>query len=379
MYILAAFLPLTVFFVLVLSCRFSARFSAFAFVSQALALGANVRSVLAVIEPYPIVEMSARVIFSIYGIWNLDFFRTLIPHICVGIDTLQLLALDYVIAFYPLILLVVTYVLIQVNTCNIINKVVCFMRRPFGRCAERLRNQLDVRTSIVEGFATFLLLSYVKLLSVSFDLLVPTHVHHVNGSLVGTYLYYDATIEYFGDKHLPYAVLALFVMLVFILFPLLLLLLYPMRFFQRCLDCCRVRWHALHIFIDAFQGCYKDGTNGTRDCRYFSAALLIARVLFFIIFALSQSDLFYGAVLFVFMTLAMLIATMRPYKPQFSVYNAVDSVLVLSLALWSATVVCISIAGIIAQRWLKFSVVLSFSRNTASLLHILCYSTLDLL
>ena len=362
-YILAAFLPLTVFFILVLSCRFSAtspRFSAFVFASQDIALAANVRSILEAIEPYPIAEMSARIVLSIYGILNLDFFRTLIPHICVGIDTLQFLALDYAIAFYPLIVLVVTYVLIQVNTCNIINKVICFMRRPFGRCAERLRNQLDVRTSIVEGFATFLLLSYVKLLSVSFDLLVPTHVHHVNGSLVGTYLYYDATIEYFGDKHLPYAVLALFVMLVFILFPILLLLLYPMRFFQRCLDCCGVRWHALHIFIDAFQGCYKDGTNGTRDCRYFSAALLIARVSFFIVFALIRNDLFYGAAQFVVITLAMLIAILQPYKPQFSVYNAVDSVLVLSMSLWCASVVCAGIAGIKARRWLIFLVVLSF-------------------
>jgi len=78
-YIVAAFLPLTVFFILVLSCRLSAtspRLSAFAFVSQAIALGANVRNVLAAIEPYPIAEMSAKVIFSIYGIWNLDFFRT---------------------------------------------------------------------------------------------------------------------------------------------------------------------------------------------------------------------------------------------------------------------------------------------------------------
>ena len=193
MYILAAFLPLTVFFILVLSFRLSAtspQLSAFVFVSQIGAMGANVRSLLAVIEPYPIAEMLTRVILSIYGIWNLDFFRTLIPHICasVNIDTLQALALDYAVAFYPLILLAITYVLIQVNTCNISNRVISFMCRPFHRYTQHLRNQLDVRTSIVEAFATFLLLSYVKLLSVSFDLLVPTHVYHVNGSLMGTYL-----------------------------------------------------------------------------------------------------------------------------------------------------------------------------------------------
>jgi len=283
------------------------------------------------------------------------------------------LALDYAIAFYPLILLVITYVVI--NTCNTANRIINFICRPFDRCSEHLRSQLDVRSSIVEAFATFLLLSYVKLLSVSFDLLVPTHVYHVNGSLVGMYLYYGATIEYFGDKHLPYAVLALFVLLVFILFPLLLLLLYPMRFFQRCLDCCRVRWHALHIFIDAFQRCYKDGTTGTRACRSYATALLSARVLFFIIFALCRTELFYGGAQFVLITLAMMVAIMQPYKPQFSVYNAVDSILFLLLALWCATVVCISITGLEAHRWLKFSVVLSF---IVGVLPLICISFVTL-
>ena len=73
----------------------------------------------------------------------------------------------------------------------------------------------------------------------------------MNGTVVGIFLYYDASVKYFGKEHLPYAVLAVFVVLIFILFPILLLLLYPMRCFQRCLGCCGVRWHALHIFIDA--------------------------------------------------------------------------------------------------------------------------------
>ena len=212
------------------SCRLSAtspKLLAFVFFSQTLAIGANVRVVLTATKPYPIAASLAKVIFTLYGIWNLDFFRTLLPHICVSVGTLQALALDYAIAFYPLILLVVTYILIQVHTCNL--RVISVMCRPFRRCTQHFRNQWDVRTSIVEAFATFLLLSYVKLLSVSSDLLVPTHVYHVNGSLVGLYLYYDATIEYFGEEHLPYGVLAVFVFLVFILFPMLLLLLYPMQ------------------------------------------------------------------------------------------------------------------------------------------------------
>ena len=227
-YILAAFLPLTVFFVLVVSCRLSAtspKLFAFVFFSQTMAEGANVRIVLAELKPHPIVASLAKVLFALYGIWNL-----LLPHICVNVDTLQALALDYAVAVYPLILLVVVYILIQARTCNL--RVMSAMCRPFRRCTDHFRSQWDVKTSIVEAFATFLLLSYVKFFSVSFDILIPRHVYHVNGTLLGLYMYYDATIEYFGEEHLPYALLAVFVLLVFIVFPLLLLLLYPMRCFQ---------------------------------------------------------------------------------------------------------------------------------------------------
>ena len=360
-YILVAFLPLTVFFVLVVSCRLSAtspKLLAFVFFSQVLAIGPNVRVVLAGTEPYPIAATLAKVIFALYGIWNLDFFRTLMPHICVNVGTLQALALDYAIAFYPLILLVVAYTVIQAHTYNF--RVISVMCRPFRSCTKQFRSQWDVGTSIVEAFATFLLLSYVKLLSVSFDLLAPTHVYNVKGSSLGVYLYYDATLEYFGEEHLPYGVLAVFVSLVFILFPLLLLLLYPMRCFHQCLSCCGVRWHALPIFIDAFQGCYKDGTNGSRDHRRFAAAFLLARILLFILFALSQTALFYGAALFVFIPLAMAIVIVQPYKPRFSTYNALDSVLAFLLALWCATFVCINIAELKAQKWSKFFVLLSY-------------------
>ena len=76
------------------------------------------RVLLVVTESYTNVSWLTRIMAALYGIWNLDFFRTLLPHICVNVDTLQALALDYAIAFYPLMLLVVTYVLIQCHICN---------------------------------------------------------------------------------------------------------------------------------------------------------------------------------------------------------------------------------------------------------------------
>ena len=48
-----------------------------------------------------------------------------------------------------------------------------------------------------------------------------------------------------------------------------------MRSFQRCLGyCTRIRWQFLHTFADAFQRCYKNGTDSARDCRYFAGLYL---------------------------------------------------------------------------------------------------------
>ena len=258
-YVAIAFVPLTGFLVLVLCCRISAtspELNGFVIFSQALSFPTGVRYVLFLVnkESYPCASTAVRILLAMYGLWNLDFFRTLIPHICLKVDTLEALALDYSVAFYPLALIIVTYVFIELHAHNV--RVIVWIWKPFHRCFARFRQQWDIRSSIIDAFATFLLLSNVKLLSVSFDLLIPIYVYNMNGSVVGIYLYYDASVEYFGKKHLPYAILALFVLLIFIIFPLLLLLLYPMRCFQQCLGRCGIRWHALPIFIDSFQGCY---------------------------------------------------------------------------------------------------------------------------
>ena len=362
-YILVAFVPLTVFFIIVLSCGLSAtspQLTTFVFISQAIAIGANVRIVLAEIHPYPFADRTARIIFALYGIWNLDFFRTLIPHVCLRVSTLQALALDYAIAFYPLILLSITYVLIELHACNV--RVIVVLCRPFHRCVSCLRSHCDVKTSIVGAFATFFLLSYLRILGVSFDLLVPMQVQNMTGDPVGNFLYYDATIEYFGCEHLPYAVLAIFITVFFTILPFLLLLLYPMRCFQHCLGFSEAssRWLALHIFIDAFQGCYKDGTNGTRDCRYFAAFHLLVRFFLFAIFGFTHNGVFYAAAVIVFIGVGVLIAVIKPYKPHLAAYNTINSVLVLSLAMWCATATCVALTGLQLHRLLKSAMLLSF-------------------
>ena len=372
-YVAIAFVPLTVFLVLVLCCRISAtspQLYAFVMFSQALSFPTSVRFVLFLVnkESYPCASTAVQILLAIYGLWNLDFFRTLIPHICLNVDTLQVLAFDYGIAFYPLALIIITYVLIELHAHNF--RFVVRIWKPFHRCFARFRQQWDIRSSIIDAFASFLLLSNIKLLSVSFDLLVPIYVYNMNGSVVGTYLYYDGSIEYFGKKHLPYAILALFVVLIFIILPILLLLLYPMRCFQRCLGHCRVRWHALHIFIDAFQGCFKDGTNGTRDCRYFAAVYLLARLVLIFLFAVTNSVAYYATAMSVLIGVTMLLAIFQPYKAEFRTYNAVDSGFILTLAMWYVTALFFSKTPVKSHKLLDATVVVSFLLAALPLLYL---------
>ena len=126
-----------------------------------------------------------------------------------------------------------------------------------------------------------------------------------------------------------------------------------MRCFQQCLGHCGLRCHALGTFMDAFQGCYKDGTNGTRDCRYFGALYLIICIICFFVLALTVDVLFFffAVAQFILIVFAMLIAIIQPYKAHFAVYNIVDTLFILLLALWCCTLMCLKLASLKDHRY----------------------------
>ena len=351
-YCVIVFLPLTIFFVLVITFRISATspsMNAFLLVCQVLTSPPQVRIVSSGMHIHVVAVVTA-VLESLYGFWNLDFFRTLYPPFCLhpSMSTLQVLALDYVVAVYPLLLTVLTYLLIELHNRNC--KLVVWLWKPLHWCCARLRGQCDIQTSLIEAFASFLLLSYVKFLSVSFDFLVPVNLYNAHGESLEPYLYFDGTVEYFGKQHLPYAILAIVVLSIFNILPLLLLCLYPCHCFQRILNACKLRCQALHIFMDAFQGCYKNGTNGTRDCRYFSALYLLVRISIFMVIAvsLSSSIFIYCYLVGVIFTLfAILFAVAQPHK--LPIHNAINTMLILIVVIIYFSIPAIKIVRLRGQ------------------------------
>ena len=335
-YVFIAYLPLTIFLCVVIVLRISVTSPAMnvpVFCCQFLSSPAFLMFLTQSVQTVP--GMYYIKLFSTsYGIWNLDFFRTLIPPICLPLNTMQMMALDYLVAVYPFIILTCFYVLLRAHDRGC--RLVVRLWRPFLWCTARLRQQWNIRDSIIDAFATFFLLSYIKLLNVSHVLLTSTSVHNAAGSWVGDFLFYDATIEYMGPDHRPYAVLAILVVVVGVLFPLVFLLLYPMQWFQKCLNRCGLNSPGLQMFMQCFQGYYRDRTDGGKECRYFAAVYPALRIAaYFIYTAILGTTFGYPtfSVFFIFICVLGTIAVVfvSPYKKQFEKFHKLDVAMILSL------------------------------------------------
>ncbi len=188
---------------------------------------------------------------------------------------------------------------------------------PFHYLFSRFRTNWKSRTTVIDAFATFFLLSFVKMSTTSVDLLTPVKVANLLNEKVNVtwFLYYDATIEYFGKEHLPYAVLALSCSTVFVILPISLLLVYQFHWFQRLLNCLKLRHQLLQEVMESFQSCYKNGIEpGTKDLRWFAAMFYILRYMNIILYSsILDSSYFIFASVLIFFLIAS-VALIQPYK-----------------------------------------------------------------
>ena len=161
---------------------------------------------------------------SLIGIWNLDFSQLMYHPFCLhpGITVMHNLLFDFLIAVYPLVLVITTYLLASLYSRNC--TIVVLLWKLVRKVLRPLSQDLNITTTLIESFSTLYLFSIIKIQSVSLDLLLPTAIYYANGKK-GYYLYLDASVPYFGPHHIPYALLAIVLLLIFVLVPILLLLL----------------------------------------------------------------------------------------------------------------------------------------------------------
>ena len=345
-YLLIAFVPLTAFFILIVTCHisptspylhgpilFSHVFS-LPMLSRIFVLDIEFHDSIA--KPFGNVWL---IYLSLFGLWNFDFFLLLYTPFCIHPDMtiLQVLAIDYLIALYPIVLLFLTYFTIQLHRRTF--KPLCLLFKPFSHIFRSIKSKLHRKHSLVDSFAAVFLLSTIKFQSVTFDLLVPTRIYYMNGSSDGKlYLFLAGDVEYFGPQHLPYAIAAIVVFITLIIIPALLMFLYPCRCCQKLLDKTHCNCVYLHTFMDAFQGNYKDGANNTRDYRYFAGVFFLLRTVFIVVmpwlnsyYALTLMGLISSAV-------ALSVALLHPQRSRH--HYCIDSLflLVLSALLFGANI-----------------------------------------
>ena len=268
-YFAVTILPLTVFFVIVIVFQVgvtSAQANGYIFFSQIVTIPLEVLIIQSgwglVLEGDVGEHTLTDVLLFPYSVWSLDFFRIFrTNNVCLSksMRIMHVLALQYIPAFYPLFLVLISYILIELHARNC--RPVVWLWKPFCFPCIRFRRNWEAKTSIVDAFATFLLLSYTKILSVSISLLTPSKVYLSDDRIIGKLLNYDPSMEFFHGEHLIFAGLALFLLATFGAFPPLLLLLYPSHTFQRLLNYFHLQSHGLQTFVDTFQGCYKNGAE----------------------------------------------------------------------------------------------------------------------
>ena len=335
-YVIAAFLGPTVFLLVILFFRIkitSGKFNTFILFSQVVSSPPLIRSVVYKLEFSDIPNffyMYSKVIFSIYGIWNLDFFRLLIPGICFStLNTRQTLGLDAATAIYPLVLLTILYILISLYERNC--TVVIFLWRPFRVCFARCLQIWEIRNSVIDTFAAFVILSYSKILIFIFEVNFPIAVYDASGRTIDKHYrtYYDASIPMFDRRHIIYIPVSLAVLIVFILLPVILLCVYPTKCGRRTFRC----GIGLHMFSEAFQGYYKDKTEGTRDYRFFPAVYLLTRIAVFSIYSAILGRYAFSLMAVCLMAVALLVLVLQPYKQKFNKYNRIDAAMIVLLAM----------------------------------------------
>ena len=321
LYLTLALLPSTLFFLLIIALQIHVSSSALDSMVLMCQIIVNVVnwSPAGLLSGSKSLHSLQIFLLTVYGIWNLDFFRYLVPPFCINenMTTLQIVSLEYLLALYPLLLITVTYILIELHDRGC--RVLVLMWRPFHRCYTYFRRQWNPKATIIHAFTSFLLLSYVKIIAISGTLLHSARFYNTTFEISGPsayYVYVDPSLQRFDAHHAPYAALGLFSILIFTVLPLLLLVLYPLRLTQRFLNALFFRANFLHEVIRSLQGCYKDGTSpaGGRDLRMFSAIFLCCRI-FFVLILLMPSIAGTVGIITVFV-LAPLVTYLKPYKEE---------------------------------------------------------------
>ena len=335
-YLLAEYLPLTIMLIIVIVFNISVTSgpaNAFIFFAQIISttFGIDANGIIDYPSITPAASVLKQIYVSLYAFWNLSFFSAIELDgwlFCLGpnVNSLHVMALKFVSAFYPL--MVIGFVVLVLHLYhNDYRFIVCIIR-PLHRATARCLGWLNLQRSLMDAFATFLILSYVKFAVTSCQLLFPNTLVDDTGHEEIVSLF-NGDFKFFSLNYAPYMVTSLFILFLCTFFPTILFL-YSIKPFYMCLE--RLNWKPLkpgaktQLFLDSFHQCFKDGSNGEHDRRYYAALYFFLKLALITTFAFGLSwTIQYVLQQFIITIALLLLGLLQPYKKFW--YNVLDLVM----------------------------------------------------
>ena len=338
LYLVLEVVPLTVFYLIVILLNIhvtSPPFTAFVFFCQLFTLLFK----KSVYFKTGVIKYSSKIfpymISALISIWNLDIFRCVVPPFCVSskLTDVDAVLLEYISVLYPLLLILITYMSIELHARNF--SPVVALWKPFHKCFSKCRRTLDPTSSVIAAFSTFISLSFTKSLYITYSIASPQHYHvngirHVSLVLDPSFQSKDSNQTFFTLISTWYFIPSILI----VIFPvIILLLLYPLKIFRKFLCCCcgGRKYHTIYVFMNTFQGHYKDGTNGTRDYRAVSClSFLIKFVICWIFYGEVWSKYgipikYYSYIVHILILTSLFYSIVQPCKKKYM--NVIESLL----------------------------------------------------
>ena len=345
LFLVVEFVPITVFYIIVVTFQISvtsAPMPCFTMYAQLV--------VIALDGMHPQGQMSAvyytndeqlkfldlRIVYVLYGIFNLDFFRSVLPPLCVShkLKFIHTVLFGYISVIYPIVLIGLTWVCVELHGRNY--RLLRCLWKTFRICFSRqkITRGWDKKTDFVEVFATFLLLSYNKciyqMLSYSSVAISEVTTIDQSGNISSVN---KESIDGSYAAYLCYVVPVVFMSSLYITLPLLLLIFYPCKPFRSCVSKCHLDFIVINTFVERFHGSYRNGLDGSHDMRSFSGLYFVLRIVVCLLPSLSShvtKDFLFdtGAI---FLIVALFVALAKPYKKAYA--NILDVFLLSDLAL----------------------------------------------
>ena len=353
LYLALEFIPITVFYLLILIFQIrltSAPMTCFIMYSQLIVQAFNEECASQWAPSFfseikygyhsGTLRMGTKSLLTAYGVFNLDFFYYILPPFCISskLRLIHAVLLGYISVFYPFLLILLTWFCVELHGRNF--RPIVRLWRPFHGCFARLRRGWNTKSDLIDVFVSFFLLSYSKILYQTILILQAKEIH--NYSLVDGHvsrenyvLTFDTEIDTEGARYLLILSIIVLLCLSFVIFPPCLLLLYPVGKFQRILSkCTSNRFRIIiHIFVEKFQFCYRDGPDSAKGIRSFSGFYFLLRFAVYLTRPINRSTFhleMWFVCGFILSVAALLIALCRPYKE--TTMNVVDSIFLTHLA-----------------------------------------------